>query len=585
MKRSKNDHIRSTISRYFKRRQFHESEMPSRKDGRREQSVRELSVRLRTRTRSAVENSIALTSITGDATACDQQFTRLKNLICNAPSPYIGELEPLLFPMFVHTYLEMLANGHKIPAQKFHERQSEMFSESKQSAFSVLLKNLESKADIMSYKEVSEQRENRFVLNVQQDTMDYLMRFLKTEETMVVMQIFNQCIKVNVSSEVSNSGLELVSDLGETDGQEATVKTETCSDEQELMDAIRAVRDSPPCLPSICLFMFLNTYQGLCSSTISADQSKLSGCFEDSSLTVWNLKPDLFKKTEADTDVSHIVLGADHMFYTEEENRERMNLRTGQSSETARLIGHRGPVYKSQFLHNSNSHLLSCSEDSTVRLWNLSSQVNMCLYKGHSSAVWDLAVSSTDMWFASCSHDTTAKLWTLERNYPLRSYAAHTSDIDCVEFHPNNSYIATGSGDKTVRFWSVSEGRCVRLLQGHRGSVLALAFSPDGKMLASAGEDRRVRVWDLGTGRVLKELRGHSEVVYTLAFDENSQVLASGGADCCLRLWDVKKTPDTHVMDTHSSPELLGAFPTKSALINYLKFSPYNTLLAAGATS
>ena len=53
-----------------------ESEMPSRKDTRREQSVCELSVRLRTRSRSAVENGIALTSITGDATACDQQFTR-----------------------------------------------------------------------------------------------------------------------------------------------------------------------------------------------------------------------------------------------------------------------------------------------------------------------------------------------------------------------------------------------------------------------------------------------------------------------------------------------------------------------------
>jgi len=560
--------------------------MPSRKDTRREQSVCELSVRLRTRSRSAVENGIALTSITGDATACDQQFTRLKNMICNAPAPHHGELEPLLFPMFTHTYLEMLANGHKVPAQKFHERHSEMFSESKKESFSKTLKNLESKADIMSYKEVSEQRENRFLLNLQQDSMEYLMRFLKTEEAMVILQIFNQCVKVNVSSTVSNPGLELANEPGEADVKpDITVKTEKCSEEQELMDAIQAVKELPPCLPSICLFMFLNTYQGLCSSTISPDQSKLSGSFEDSSLTVWHLKPDMFQRQATDTDVSHVMLGADHMMFTETENKDRLNKRAGQTSETARLIGHRGPVYKSQFLHNTSSHLLSCSEDATVRLWDLSTQTNVSLYKGHSSAVWDLSVSSTDAWFASCSHDTTAKLWTLDRTYPLRSYAAHTFDVDCVEFHPNNNYIATGSADKTVRFWSVSEGRCVRLLQGHRGSVLALAFSPDGKMLASAGEDRRVRVWDLGTGRLLKELRGHSEVVYTLAFDENSQVLASGGADCCLRLWDVKKTPDTHQLDSHCSPELLGGFPTKSALLNYLHFSPHNLLLAAGDNS
>ena len=84
------------------------------------------------------------------------------------------------------------------------------------------------------------------------------------------------------------------------------------------------------------------------------------------------------------------------------------------------------------------------------------------------------------------------------------------------------------------------------------------------------------------------KLRGHSDTVYTLAFDETSRILASGGADCCIRLWDVnKKTDPVQQTETtqHSSPELLGAFPTKSALINLLTFSPHNVLLAAGASS
>lgn len=32
--------------------------------------------------------------------------------------------------------------------------------------------------------------------------------------------------------------------------------------EEELSAAVKAVRDLPPCLPSICFFTFLNTYQG-----------------------------------------------------------------------------------------------------------------------------------------------------------------------------------------------------------------------------------------------------------------------------------------------------------------------------------
>uniref|UniRef100_A0A0B7A1T6 TFIID subunit TAF5 NTD2 domain-containing protein n=1 Tax=Arion vulgaris TaxID=1028688 RepID=A0A0B7A1T6_9EUPU len=591
MKRSKNDHIRSTISRYFKRRQFTESEMPSRKDLRREQPVRDLSVRRRTQSRTSVNNTLALSSISGDTTACDQQFTRIKMFITTAVSPYNAELQPLLFPMFAHVFLEMLCDGHKVPAQKFHDRHSEAFQDEKHRNFLKVLKKLETKSDAMTSKEVIEFRENRHVLNVTQETLDYLMRHLKTGDNAIMLQVFNQHIKTNVIQAGCSVEIDSVPEVLE-DSKEEVQSIEAVAAperertlEEELAAAIKAVRDLPPCLPSICFFTFMNTYQGLCSATISQDKRKLSGCFEDSSISVWNLEPDMIKRSPADCDVSKVVLAVDYLHCTEEEIKEKMNQRVNHSTETARLFGHRGPVYKTRFLTESSSYLLSCSEDTTVRLWDMQSQTNAVIYKGHSSAVWDMNVCSTNIWFASCSHDSTAKLWTFDRTYPLRSYIGHTMDVDCVEFHPNNNYIATGSADKTVRFWSLSEGRTVRLLQGHRGSVLALAFSPDGKLLASAGEDRRVRVWDLGTGHVVKDLRGHSDTVYSLAFNENSSLLASGGGDSCIRLWDIKKAVESHQSESHSSPELLGAFPTKSALISYLSFSPFNVLLAAGASS
>ncbi|XP_059144667.1 TAF5-like RNA polymerase II p300/CBP-associated factor-associated factor 65 kDa subunit 5L isoform X2 [Physella acuta] len=573
-----------------------DTEMPSRKDLQREQGLSDMSVRRRTRSRTSVENTLALSSISGDATACDQQFTRMKGFISGAVAPYYSELQPLLFPMFSHTYLEMLCNGQKVPAQKFHERHSETFKDEKDIQFLKILKRLGTKSDVSTTKEVIEFRENRFVLTVGEETLEYLMRHLKTEDNMIMLQIFNQYIKINITQAegVFNKGKIELKPLPEVQ-EESQIQPEITAQpvgdgppgelslEEELSAAIKAVRDLPPCLPSICFFTFLNTYQGLCSATISRDKKKLSGCFEDASISVWSLEPDVFQKLPAECDVSKIVLSADLLYCTEDEIKEKLTNKSNQSTETAKLIGHRGPVYKSRFLSDSKSYVMSCSEDSTVRLWNMSSQTNVAVYKGHSSAVWDLCISSTDIWFASCSHDNTAKVWSFDRTYPLRSYIGHTFDVDCVEFHPNNNYIATGSGDKTVRFWSLSEGRTVRLLQGHRGSVLALAFSPDGKLLASAGEDRRIRVWDLGSGQMLKDLRGHSDTVFALSFDENSSILASGGSDCCVRLWDVKRATDSHQIEGHSSPELLGAFPTKSALISYLCFD--KVLLAAGASS
>ncbi|GFO46183.1 taf5-like RNA polymerase ii p300/cbp-associated factor-associated factor 65 kda subunit 5l [Plakobranchus ocellatus] len=603
MKRSKNDHIRSTISRYFKRRQFTEGEMPSRKDVRHKQAITDLSVRSQARSRSSVENTLALTSISRDATAFDQQFTRLNVFIMNAADPYKGQLQPLLFPMFANIYLEMLCNGQKVAAHKFHERHCDMFQAMQHQPLLKLLKKLETKSEVLTNKSVAALRDNCTVLTAGQDTFDYLMRFLKTEDNMIILQVFNQYIQTNVTSSLSNGKIELSAMPEEKEADPSMAAPETASNsqdkigevdraqarqhtlEEELASAIKEMHDLPPSLPSICFFTFLNTYQGLCSATLSPDKKRLGGSFEDGSISVWSLEPDTFVRSPTECDPSKIVLSADFIHCTEQEIREKMNHRAIQSTERINLQGHRGAVYKTRFLRDSSPYLLSCSEDCTVRLWDMAPQTNRVIYKGHTSPVWDVNISCADSLFASCSHDTTAKLWTFDRTYPLRSYIGHSMDVDCIEFHPNSSYLATGSADKTVRLWSVTEARTVRLFQGHRGSVLALAFSPNGKLLASAGEDRRIRVWDLGSGHVIKELRGHSDIVYSLAFDENSHMLASGGADCCIRLWDISRTSDSITSEGHSSAELLGAFPTKSALISYLSFSQHNVLLASGASS
>ncbi|KAK3741826.1 hypothetical protein RRG08_018526 [Elysia crispata] len=383
MKRSKNDHIRSTISRYFKRRQFTEIEMSSRKDARQKHTITDLSVRRQTRSRASVDNTLAMSSISGDATAFDQQFTRLKTFISTAVMPYRSQLETILFPMFASVYLEMLCNGQKVPAHKFHGRHCEAFPEEHRQPFLKLLKKLETKSEVLTNKTVAEFRDNRTILKADQDTVDYLMRFLTTEENMIILQVFNQYIQTDVTGALPNGTIELssmpeVKEEAHSDtsslqvNQNGDDKSVTPVLEEELTSVIQAVRDLPPSLPSICFFTFLNTYQGLCSATLSQDKKRLSGCFEDASISVWNLEPDIFTRCNVECDPSKVVLAADFIHCTQDEIREKMNCKAIQSSERANLMGHRGAVYKTRFLHNSHSHLLSCSEDCTALFsWKL----------------------------------------------------------------------------------------------------------------------------------------------------------------------------------------------------------------------
>ncbi|ESP03366.1 hypothetical protein LOTGIDRAFT_237682 [Lottia gigantea] len=595
MRRLKREEIMTSVNHYLRRRKFDKSETQATSEEKvnrskrlccREKSLTELSVISQMNSSSLTENILSFSSISGDVTACDQQFTKLKNFILEGLEAYKIELKSLLYPIFVHVYLEMLCNGHKMPAHKFYDRHSSLFKDDDlHKPVMRILRKLDMKTDVLSCKDITEFLDNRYHVNLSEDTLAYLLRYLKNEDNMIMFQIFNQFLKVVVPTCASTVELREGSknELRETDSKD--IKDECNNDNQTVLkQAISKIRDGPPSISSICCYTFLNTSNGLYSVDVSSNNSLISAGFEDSTISLWSLDPDLIHTNPFLSNPAVITLAVDHCTGSDDSN----NLSQRKKDvETIKLRGHNGAVYKTCFTPDSQ-YLLSASLDNSVRLWDLSSHSNVVLYRGHSSAVWSLDTSGLG-YFVSCSQDRTAKLWSYDRNYPIRSFIGHTYDVDVVKFHPNSNYVATGSGDRTIRLWSLQDGRCVRLLQGHHSSILSLAFSPNGQYLASAGEDRRIKIWDLSSGTLFKELQGHSDTVYSLNFNPDSTILASGGLDCCVRLWDVRKNREVKselkpsgISDNQSSPELHGIFSTKSTSILFLRFSKNNVLRVAG---
>ncbi|KAI7900010.1 WD40-repeat-containing domain protein [Cokeromyces recurvatus] len=206
--------------------------------------------------------------------------------------------------------------------------------------------------------------------------------------------------------------------------------------------------------------------------------------------------------------------------------------------EYKKLIGHSGPVFGLSFSPD-NKYLVSCSEDKTARLWSTQTFTNLVIYKGHNSPVWDVDFGPFGFYFATGSHDRTARLWSCDHINPLRIFAGHLSDVDTVKFHPNSKYLVTGSSDRTSRLWDIQKGTCVRVFTGHTGAIKTVAVSPNGRLMASAGEDKSIMLWDIGSGKCIKKLTGHTGFIYSLKFSADNGVLVSGGADNTVCVWDV----------------------------------------------
>ncbi|KAG9510385.1 TAF5-like RNA polymerase II/CBP-associated factor-associated protein [Fragariocoptes setiger] len=327
-------------------------------------------------------------------------------------------------------------------------------------------------------------------------------------------------------------------------------------------------------IPRVCLIAVKNTQP--ISADVRNDLNFIAMGFEDSIIYVWHHGPRLRKSNQPSVwrDVSHISLAIDGQeIAPSDSNRiEPSNIADGLDdkeivppsiSDTNRididhlirgpmtietLHAHSGPIYGLKFFPKSD-FLLSCSEDTTIRLWCLKTMCNVTVYRGHVYPVWSLDVSPPHLpYFVSSSKDTTARLWTTEKNYPIRIFSSHDGDVECVKFHPNGKYIATASTDTTVRLWNVKDGKMVRLMVGHQAPVTSLTFSPDGKLIATASLDGYVRIWEIANNTSIFEHKSFEYPVYSLSFNPDQTILSICGHESTLRHMSVAPTPDHELL-------------------------------------
>jgi WD40 repeat protein len=190
--------------------------------------------------------------------------------------------------------------------------------------------------------------------------------------------------------------------------------------------------------------------------------------------------------------------------------------------------------------------IISASADNTVKLWQPDGMLLQTL-SGHSSEVFEVAISTAGDVIASASADGTINLWKPDGTL-LKVLKGHQSGIRGVTFIPNSQMLVSASDDNTARVWNPTNPFS-KVLHGHRGTIWDVDFSPDGKMLASASSDGSFKVW-ARDGTLLKSFAGEKAAVYSVAFlagtnvtnTENAPILAAASEDKTIKFWQFDGT-------------------------------------------
>ncbi|XP_041476835.1 transcription initiation factor TFIID subunit 5-like [Lytechinus variegatus] len=571
-----------------------------------------------------VSSALSAYTSEGDPLLYEGQYRGLMSFIGSALDATKCELAQILYPVFVHMYLELVYNDHDNQAVAFFSG----FSDEQESYHEEDLIKLSAvtKKDHMRHSEIMMNfRTSKYVIRMSRDSYSALKRYLQDKQNNTVLNILEEHLYIDVFDGVPRNKQQIDSKAGSIVGEakreankgkiyygllkEPDINIQIDEDDEggegedkpkkkkpkkdplaskknkpdpnappqtriplpELKDADKLERLNAQRELSKRVHLGPDNLPSICFYTfLNAAQSRLISVdvSNDSGLLAAGFSDSLIKVWTLTPQKLRKVKQAGALKEIDAESDDVLERIMDDSTATDQrvLLGHSGPVYSTSFSPD-RKFLLSSSEDTTIKLWSMYTYSSLVAYRGHNFPVWDVQFGPFGHYFASGSKDRTARLWATEYHQPLRIFAGHLSDVDTVRFHPNSNYIATGSSDKTIRLWDMNTGKCVRVMTGHKGPIHNIIFSPNGHYMASTGEDKRVLLWELRHGNLIRELNDHTAPIYSLSFCQDGNVLASGGLDNCVKLWDVKKIFAETEPDELSSPPAIVTSSASNVLL------------------
>ena len=296
------------------------------------------------------------------------------------------------------------------------------------------------------------------------------------------------------------------------------------------------------------------------SSMIQIENTQLlaSGSF-DTSIKLWNVSSGgvSLVRTFDSTNGGHSFLVSDLVSLTNSSNADGVLFASSSFDFTIKLWtstrllatfnatngGHTGIVWSLTSLANS-SLLASCSDDRTVKIWDVSMiRLKFTLASHTDKVVCLLSLSSSLL--ASGSHDRTVKVWSLTNNNNnaslLYTYTGHTDSVVTLAYISGGTFFASGSADGSVKIWNYLQNRLVYTLNGMT-SVVSLK-SNNNNLLISGHEDGSTRIWNTSTGMIVytfdRTNQGHAMSVISLETLNGGSLLVTGSDDDTIKLWSL----------------------------------------------
>ncbi|XP_073286914.1 transcription initiation factor TFIID subunit 5-like [Primulina huaijiensis] len=554
---------------------------------------------------------LAFSEVDGPA-QYQEGYNKLRSWAYSSLDQYQHELVRVLYPVFIHGFMDLVAKGHISEARVF-------FNSFRGDHEMIHARDLQKLEVVLSPSHLEEMefarslRQSKVSLKICQYSYNLLLQYLHKSQSIIMLGIINEHINFQVSP-----------------GQPSSI-----ADDAEFVALYGSGQDAAD------LINQKEIHWGLLEDSLeeklekngvsNADSEKADGELREGELeeskkksvdggkqatTLKKLKKDKIGSatTKASRSESTAVSGAPHakpelalpVISPEVEHsilddlRNRVQLSGGalpSISFYTFINTHDGLNCAS--ISNDGSLVAGGFSDSSLKVWDIAKlgQPNeysslqgenelapngqrgsvstgerpYTLFRGHCRPVHSATFSPFGDYLLSSSSDSTIRLWSMDCNANLVCYKGHNYPVWDVQFSPLGHYFASASHDRTARIWSVDRIQPLRIMAGHLSDVDCVRWHANCNYVATGSSDKTVRLWDVQSGECVRVFVGHRSMILSLAMSSDGRYMASGDEDGTIMMWDL------------ASGRCISPLVGHNSCIWSLSFSCDGSLLASGS--
>lgn len=167
---------------------------------------------------SDVSSVLAAYKSEGDPDLYEYAYLELRRFVDESLDIYKHELALILYPVFVHMYLELVYNDHEEQAKKLMDRfgpEQEHYYHEDVTRLSTVTKR-----DQMSGNDLAETfKSNEFIIRISRDTLSLLKRHLQEKKQSVIMNIVNEHLYFDLYEGVARNKTQCEATAGAMTGE------------------------------------------------------------------------------------------------------------------------------------------------------------------------------------------------------------------------------------------------------------------------------------------------------------------------------------------------------------------------------